>query len=274
MAFFQNVFDFEFRPTLFGADRQYQMSFRLPANANRSDYMLSGLAEPYNFATYNTITINYAIDTNFVNYCPIIVNVAGATAAATTATEVATAMNSNSYFSAIFSAHVYPSTGVAGSANKVLITGKQSRGIFRAYISNNGAESVIRFNKNAPVRELPSLYSKYTIANRFNYPNLGPDRIIQLSPADPMDATIITDAGFNPSSPKADWQLLQGVNDAFFFYKRTYSGGVITQEIKYYAGASAGDLAKKTYYTYSGSDLVGVMGTPYVLQSGDLITPP
>lgn len=274
MAFFQNVFDFEFRPTLFGADRQYQMSFKLPANTNRSDYMLSGLAEPYNFSTYNSLTVNYAIDTNFSNYCPISINVAGATASSTKASEVANALNANSSFSALFTAQTYMTNNSSGPITKVLIKGKASRGIFRAYISNSAAETVIKFNKNAPVRELPSLFSKYTIANRFNYPNLGPDRIIELDPSDSVDEAIITAAGFDPASPKADWQLLQGVNDAFFFYNRTYNGGVITQEIKYYAGATAGDLAKKTYYTYSGSDLVGVMETPYVLQSGDLITPP
>jgi hypothetical protein len=274
MAFFQNVFDFEFRPTLFGADRQYQMSFKLPANTNRSDYMLSGLAEPYDLSTYNSLTINYAIDTNFVNYSAITVNVAGATAASTKASEIANALNANAIFSSIFTAQTYTANSPTGASTKVLIKGKQSRGIFRAYISNSNAETVIKFNKNAPVRELPSLFSKYTIANRFNYPNLGPDRIIQLDPLNVTDAAIITAAGFNPSSPLADWQLLQGVNDAFFFTKRVYAGSVLTQEIKYYAGAVAGDLAKKTYYTYSGSDLVGIMETPYVLQSGDLITPP
>jgi hypothetical protein len=274
MSFFQNVFDFEFRPTLFGADRQYQMSWKLPANANRSDYMLSGNAETYNLSAAPNLTINYAYDPDFKNYSSLTVNVAGATAAATKASEVVAALNANATFASLFSAVLYPSNKLPGALNKVLIKGLRSRGNFRAYISNTSAETIIGFNKNAPVRELPSLFEKYTITNLFAYPNLGPDRIILLDPGVTADAAIITAAGFNPASPTPDWELLAGLNDAFWFYKRTYSSGVLTTEIKYPAGASAGDLAKKTYYTYSGSDLIEVMETPYVLQSGDLITPP
>ena len=44
-----NVFDFEFRGSLLSADRQYQQTFKIKANTNRSDYILSGNAEPYDF---------------------------------------------------------------------------------------------------------------------------------------------------------------------------------------------------------------------------------
>lgn len=274
MSFFQNVFNFEFRPSLFGADRQYQMNFNLPANGNGLGYVLSGNAEPYNFSTYNSLTISYAIDTAFMNFSPILINVAGSTPAATTAQEVVNAMNANSYFNTLFTAEVYTTTVNGVITRKVLFKYKNTRPIFRFYVPNNGAESVLLFNKNAPIRELPSVFAKYSIDNRFNYPNLGADRIIELNPASPMDAALITAAGFDPLNPKEDWELLSGTCDGYFFYKRTYSGGKKVTEIKYYAGAQAGDPAKKTYYVYSGADLIEEMETPYVLQSGDLITPP
>lgn len=274
MSFFQNVFDFEFRPSLLGADRQYSMSWRLPANANRSDYMLSGNAEVFDLSSLNELTINYAYDPSFQNYSTLVVNVAGVDATNTKAIEVVTLLNADATFSSLFTASLYPSTTIPGSANKILIKGLRSRGNFRAYVSNSGAEQLIQFNKSAPIRELPSYFEKYDIDERFNYPTLGPDRVLLLNPADSYEASLITAAGFNPLAPLADWQLLRGQNDAFWFYKRTYSGSVLVSEIKYPTGAVAGDLAKKTQYQYSGSDLIAITEIPYVLQSGDLITPP
>lgn len=274
MSFFQNVFDFEFRPSVLGADRQYQIGFKLPANTNRSDYMLSGNAEPFDFSSSDVLTINYAIDINFVNYASINVNVAGTNPDATSATQVANALNSNPAFSELFTATVYSSSNNAVLPKKVLIKGKNNKSIFRAYISNTGAERYLQFNKNAPVRELPSLFSKYSIANRFANPTVGVDRIIELNTCDPYDASLVRAAGFDPTAPKPDWELMQGVNNAFWFYNRTYLDSKIATEIKYQAGAKVGDLAMKTFYSYSGSDLIGVMETPYVLQAGDLVAPP
>ena len=274
MSFFQNVFDFEFRPSLLGADRQYSMSWKLPANANRSDYMLSGNAETFDCSSLDTLTINYAYDQNFLNFSSLSINVAGATPSATKASEVVTALNANDTFASLFTASLYPSTTIPQSPNKILIKGKRSRGNFRAYISNTGAEQEIQFNKNAPIRELPSYFERYDINERFNYPTLGADRVILLNPSNPYEASLIDAAGFDSSSPQADWQLLQGLNEAYWFYKRVYAAGVLITEIKYPAGSVAGDLAKKTQYTYSGSDLIAVTEIPYVLQSGDLVTPP
>lgn len=274
MSFFQNVFDFEFRPSVLGADRQYQIGFKLPANTNRSDYMLSGNAEPFDFSSSDVLTINYAIDVNFVNYSSISVNVGGSVPSAASAFVVVNALNANPAFAELFTATVYSSSTNAMLPKKVLIKGKNNKSIFRAYISNTGAERYLQFNKNAPIRELPSLFSKYSIANRFANPTVGVDRILELNPCDPYDASLISAAGFDPNAPKADWELMQGVNNAFWFYNRTYLDGKISTEIKYQAGAKVGDLAMKTFYNYSGSDLIGVMETPYVLQAGDLVSPP
>jgi alpha-tubulin suppressor-like RCC1 family protein len=274
MSFFQNVFDFEFRPTLLGADRQYQMSWKLPANTNRSDYMLSGNAGPFNLSNGEILTINYAYDVNFVNYSSMDIDISGTTPEATTAQEIVSTLNSDATFASMFTAVVYPSTTNPQSPNKILIKGLNSRGIFRAYISNSGAEKILQFNKKAPIRELPSYFARYTIAERFNYPTLGPDRVIELDPACPYEAGLISAAGYDPAAPKEDWELLQGQNEAYWTYNRTYADSVLVSEIKYQSGARPGDLAKKIFYTYSGSDLIGQQDVPYVLQEADILTPP
>jgi hypothetical protein len=183
-------------------------------------------------------------------------------------------LNAKSVFSALFVASLYPSSKSPNSPNKVLIKTKRDKGSWRAYISNGSAESIMKFNKNAVVAELPSYFEKYGLSNRFTYPDLGPDRLLILDPANPVDAAVITDAGLNPLTPKADWQLLAGSSDAYWFYKKTYVAGKVTEEIKYPAGAGVGFAAKKTFFGYDGGgNLIKVCETPYVLQSGDLVTP-
>jgi hypothetical protein len=274
MPFFQNVFDFEFRPSFIGSDRQYQTGWKIKGNTNRSDYMVSNALDPYNLTASNVLTFNYAYDVNFMNYASLSVTLTGASLAAVTAHEVVNSLNSNVNFSDLFTALVYPSSDINSNSNKVLIKAKKNRAIWRAYIGSTSAETILNFNKNAPVAELPSLFEKYDIQKRFSYPELGSDRLVLLDPANPVDAAIITAAGFNPASPSEDWQLLAGSSDAYWFYKKTYAAGNLTEEIKYPAGAGVGSAAKKTYYGYDGGgNLIKVCETPYVLQSGDLVTP-
>lgn len=266
MSFFQNVFEAEFRGSLFTADRRLQSNFKIGANQNGSNYMVSGNAGPFNLSGNTNLTINYAYDPALLGYASLTINVAGVSVSATTATEIAVILNSNATFADIFNA--------APVNGKVLIRSNNSKPLLKAYISNGGAESVIGFNYKAPVAELPEYFERYAFENRFDYTNLGPHRLVLLNPSDPVDQAVIAAAGLDFSSPTPDWQLLGGLNDAFFFTKRTYTTGLLTSEIRYPAGAREGDLAKKTFYTYSGSDLIEIMETPYVLTSGDLITPP
>ena len=265
MSFFQNVFDTEFRASLFSADRRLQSSYKASANTNRSDYMASAEG-PYNLTGNTDLTINYAYDPALIGYAPLTIDVSGTSPASTSVYEVVSALNSNVTFSDIFNATV--------SSNRVLITSKKNRALFKAYISNSSAEKLLGFNSKAPVVELPSYFERYSFENRFDYKDLGSHRLVLLNPSDPTDAAIISNAGLDPLNPTPDWKLLKGSNDAFWFYKRAYTAGQLTSEIKYPAGASEGDLAKKTYYVYDGSDLINVMETPYILQSGDLMTPP
>ena len=270
MSFFQNVFDFEFRPTVIGSDRQYQTGWKLKANANRSDYMACFQMEPYNLTANNILTINFAYDPTLLAYASISVTISAASLASASALEVVNSLNSDSIFSSYFIAKLF---GSAGSPYKVLITSKKTKGGFRAYISNTSAETVLQFNRNAPIVELPTYFEKFALVNKNANPTLGPDRVVLLNPGNAYEASLITLAGLDPTSPKADWQLLAGSSDAYMFYKRTYVTGVMTEEIKYPAGATAGFLAKKTYYKYSGSDLVAVCETPYTLTDADLVTP-
>lgn len=274
MPFFQNVFDFEFRPSLIGSDRQYQTGWKIKGNTNRSDYMVNHAVEPYNLTASNILTINYAFDSHLLNYASISITLSGASLAAVTAQEVVNSLNGNATFADLFTAIAYPASSSAGSLNKILIKSKRDRAIWRAYISNTSAETILNFNKMAPVAELPSLFEKYDISKRFSNQDLGSERLIVLNPANLVDAAIISAAGFNPASPKADWQLLAGSSDAYWFYKKTYAAGLLTEEIKYPAGAGVGSAAKKTYFGYDGGgNLIKVCETPYVLQSGDLVTP-
>lgn len=273
MSFFMNVYDFEFRGSLLSADRQYQQTFKIKANTNRPDYILSGNAEPYDFSSETNLTLSFCYDVNQVNYANVTVNIAGAIAASTTAAEVVTALNTNSLFSSFFTASVFKTNNIGVTGNKVLIKSKKPKPNFKAYVNNTSAEGVIQFNKFAPIQELPSYFERYDIAQRFNYPDLGSERLILLDTSNSIEADYIDAAGFDSASPSEDWQLLKGCNDQYMFTKRVYTSGQLSTEIKYPAGASIGDAAFKTTYEYSGSDLIGICQIPYIIASGDLISP-
>ena len=273
MPFFMNVFDFEFRGSLLSGDRQYQQTFKVKANTNRSDYILSGNAEPYDFSSETDLTISFCYDANQVNYANVTVDVSGSSASVTTALEVVTKLNADNMFSTFFTASVFKTNIVGVTENKVLIKSKKPKSNFKAYVVNSGAEGFIQFNKYAPIVEFPTYFTRYDISQRFNFPDLGSERVVLLDTSNTIEADYIDAAGFDHSSPSEDWQLLKGCNDQYMFTKRTYTSGQVSVEIKYPAGASEGDAALKTTYEYDGSDLIGICQIPYVISSGDLITP-
>lgn len=274
--FFQNPMGEEFRGS-WPIDQQ--AIFTINANLNNIAEMISGNAEPYDFSVANTFVINIAYDPNRIGYTPIAVNVAGAVPAATTATEVVAALNANPLFNDNFTASLvnYLRGGTAsGPPFKILIRAKKARQSARIYITNAGAEEKLNFNYRALVKEMPSYFERFTIAERFNYPT-GPNLLVKLDPLNPVDAAVIIKAGLNPLAPLTDWQLLADRSNTHTFSKITMDGsGRITEVIEYFCGAVAGDMARKTQYTYT-----GVSGTPdqvttipYTLQSGDLVIPP
>lgn len=89
---------------------------------------------------------------------------------------------------------------------------------------------------------------------------------------------IVTEAGINYTTYQFDWQLLTGrASGLFNFQNITVDGSNrITQIIEYPAGSAAGAFARKINYTYSGSNTnpSQITEIPYVLQTGDIITPP
>lgn len=284
MAFFQNPFDFEFRPTLLGSDRQYSQTFSLKANRNFSGYMANYAGGPtwalngndLEGNPKNVLTFHIATDPEFLQYHAIPVTITAASLAATTVDEVVSSLNANVVFAQYYLASKTKS-GIKDGTNptgvNILIQPIVGSTSMRTYISNYGAETVFLFNKHAPIKELPNLFKQYAVSQINNYPDRGADRLILLDPANDVDAAVITAAGFNPAAPKADWQLLAGANDGYFTVKTTYDTN-LKVEVKYFTGALAGSPAKKTYYTYSGGNLTGMIETPHVLESGDIIAPP
>jgi hypothetical protein len=274
MPFFMNVYDFEFRGSLLSADRQYQQTFKIKANTNRSDYILSGNTEPYDFSSETDLTISFCYDVEQVNYANVTIDISGSTASATTAAEVVTALNADNLFSTFFTASVFKTNIIGVTGNKVLIKSKKPKSNFKAHVVNSSAEGFIQFNKFAPIQELPTYFERYDIAKRFDFTDLGSERIVLLDTSNTIEADYIDAAGFNYSAPSADWQLLKGCNDQYMFTKKVYTSGLVSAEIKYPAGASEGDAAFKTTYQYTGSSLIGICEIPHIIASGDLITPP
>ena len=274
--FFQNPFGEEFRQS-WPIDQQ--AIFSITANLNNIAEMASGNAEPYDFSVVNMFAINIAYDPLRKGYTQINVNVAGAVPAATTANEVATLLNANSLFSEYFVASLAnfnrgPVT--AGPPYRVLIRAKRTRQAIRVYVTNAGAEEKLRFNYQAQVKEFPTYFERYTVDNRFIFPD-GPSLLIELDPLDPVDAAVITAAGLNPLAPLTDWELLHGRSNTHTFAKLTLDGsGRITEIIEYFSGAIAGDMARKIQYTYTGANNTPdqITTIPYTLQSGDLVIPP
>jgi hypothetical protein len=84
-------------------------------------------------------------------------------------------------------------------------------------------------------------------------------------------------AGFDSNSTKEDWELVGGRASGLFTFKKLTIDGSdrITQVIEYPAGAVVGDLARKIQYQYSGANKnpSQVTEIPYILASGDLVTP-
>jgi hypothetical protein len=276
MSFFQNPIGEEFRGS-WPIDQQ--ANFFIGANTNNIAEMVSGNAEPYDFSVVTNFIINIAYDPLRVGYTPISVNVVGATPAATTASEVVALLNANALFADNFTAYLINATKgpiTYGGPFKVGIRCTKARQAARMYVTNAGAEQKLRFNYRALVKEMPTYFERFTIAERFNYP-IGPNLLVQLDPLNPVDAAVILAAGFTSLVPLLDWQLLADRSNTHTFAKITQDGsGRITQIIEYFCGAKAGDMARKINYTYTGANTIPnqITTIPYTLTGADLVTPP
>lgn len=147
---------------------------------------------------------------------------------------------------------------------------------FRAYIPNiadtssatTSAEEVLLFNLHAPVVELPSYFSRYAISG-----SADTHQLVELTQSD--ENFVITNAGLS-TTPKEDWEFLEGTCGLFQFQNITVDGSDrITQIIEYACGATAGAVARKINYTYAGGNTnpSQITEIPYILQDADLVTP-
>ena len=273
MAFFQNVFDQEFQGYLLLADRKLAPTFKVGPNKNLQSRQIAWNAGPYDLSADGVLSFNFAWDSEFKNWAKVSIDVSGADAGATTAWEVADALNADPMFSSMLVARV---TSVPAGDTVLLDRSSSKRQNFKFYFGNGGAETVLGFNKMAPVAELPAYFARHTIENVKAYED-STGSLILLDASDTVDQAVIENAGFDPAAMQADWQLLRGRAPGIFtFHKSTLDGsGRVTEKIEYPAGAVPGDFAKKTKFVYSGasSNPVAVTEIPHVLTSGDLVTP-
>lgn len=273
MAFFQNPFEFTFNGSLFGIGPQYTISYDIGANRNKSNYIAAYNLEPYDLSGGADLIFNVAIDPEMLHFRSFTISLSGLNINAVTAAEIVTSLNSNSDFSEYFTARAIKLN--AGDVKSTVLMIAKNRNFFRCYISNVDACFALAINKHAPVRELPDLFQQYAIQNIYSNLNLGSQRILYLDPADSNDAQVITDAGFDPLNPTPDWKLLASASPLYTFTKTVYvSGSKIDYQLVYNAGSEAGQMCKKIVYQYDGSNnIIGLLEIPYILQSGDLITP-
>lgn len=273
MPFYQNVFDQEYQGYLVLADRKLVPTFTVQPNSNPQSKQVAWNAGAYDFSSSGSVLVfNFSWDPEFRNWSSVSIDVTGADASATKPLEIVSALNSDPVFSSLLLASVVripdgESVGVEKNPNK-----KQN---LKFYFSNSGAERVLGFNARAGVGELPSYFERHTIENRMEFTD-SVGMLIRLDESDPIDQAIIQNAGFDPSSMKADWELIRGRSGLFTFKKMTVDGSDrVTEIIEYPAGAVVGDFAKKTKYMYSGSNKnpSQITEVPYVLESGDLVSP-
>ena len=293
MSFFQNPFVDDFDGNWVLADRQHIPKWTVRGNAGRgkeiayawkqAPYDLSGNDSAGNSSAILNISFSLHGNNNWANLA-IDVTAGAASAAAVTASEVAAALMANTVFAGYFSASIdYYKNGRDGQGIRLLITPKRPITEFRFYIINGQAEESIRFNARAGVAELPIFFARHTIDNRFAFPD-SQGCLVLLDPSNSVDAAVIDNAvdaygnsmGFDHGTVQADWQLLKGRSGIFNFQSITVDGSDrITQIIEYPAGAVVGDFARLIGYVYSGSNThpSQITEIPYVLTSGDLVTP-
>lgn len=269
--FFQNVFDSDFMGSMIYSDRQYNITYKVGPNINKTYLMVNWVDGPYDLTTFNVLTINISLDKG-IYYSPI--NVTLPASANLTSFDIVTALNNDVNFKTWFDAEVYGdgsvnptqySTRIKINANKTLAT-RQSE-IWKCYISNTSAERVLGFNRKCPVAELPTYYNRHTIAQRPNFSD-GVGMLILLDTSLAQDQAIITNAGFDYTNVQPDWKLLTGRAETFRFNIKTYDGSSrLTSELIFNSGAKAGDMSLLRLYTYVGATtaISAVYDTPHTL---------
>lgn len=290
MPFFQNPFADDFEGNLVLGDRHHIPKFVVRGNAGRGKEIVVA----WNKGTYNLsgndgdgnskaiLKLSFRLH-NTKNWATISVDVTvgAGSVSAVKEHEIAAALNADALFKERFEALVKGYDDLAGP--RLQIRQKKPITEFQFYVVNGQAESVLGFNARAGVAELPTYFSRHTIANRFTYPD-SQGMLIELNPATVTQAALINNAvdargvslNYSSSTVQADWQLLTGRSGLFGFQKGPGTVVASTRTtILYPAGAKVGDLATKVIERLdSGGLIVEKFELPYTLTSGDMITPP
>jgi hypothetical protein len=287
MSFFQNPFPSEFRGSLVLSDRQYNLTFIAPGHAGRGDEnVFSNASGPFNFTVNDgegnptsILNIHFAYsDNDYQHWSKISVNVATVgNASATTLNEVVTALNQENTFKSLFLA------SVTADGGRVLIKSKKPVTRMKFYISNGQADTLLRFNALAGVAELPTYFSRHTIANRFNFSD-STGQLVQLNPISLVDENVINTAkdkngkflGLSHADVKPDWKLLSGRSGLFqITIIGTGLSSSATNRLIYPAGAKAGDLSLRIITELDGGGQeLRRFEIPYTLTQQDLFEPP
>lgn len=311
MAYFQNPFPVEFRGNWVLGDRQYSIAFVCPPNTGRSELLVNAWKEPTGSPEIfdlsgndadgdpkSTLSIRLSTNGTFQNYTNITIDLTDNTNAALSPAPVASAMkpaeivaimNADPTFSTFFTASLHK--GNSGFINRIVFTQKLETSRMKFIVLNSGAETVLGFNARAGVAQLPIYFAKCKIwGGSMTDPSDGNNSLILLDPSNSggsssVDDDIIDNAvnargeslELDSSTMKADWELLGGrASGLFSFQKQTVDGNDrVTEIIEYPAGAQVGDFARKIKYTYTSTNKNPdtITKIPYVLTSGDLITP-
>ncbi|MHA2043221.1 MAG: hypothetical protein ACW99G_00420 [Candidatus Thorarchaeota archaeon] len=304
MTYYQNVFTTDFRGTFPLADRSATPLWTCPGNSGRGDENVIAWAEgPYDLSGSDAdststadLNINLALSGgDYRKWISISVDItsAAASTSAVTALEINAALNADSVFTSYFTATLGK---FDSGADRVIITQKLPVTRIRFYIVNGAAESVLLFNARAGVSELPTYFHRHivylglTADEQAQFSQEAHNILLELDPEDAggasnVDDDIISNAvdrfgnnlGFDPADVLEDWELMvNNQSGLYIFKKQTVDGSDrITEIIEYHAGAEVGDLGRKTTFTYTAANTNPdeIFEVPYVLESGDLITP-
>lgn len=309
MSFFQNVFTNDFEGSWVISDRQYSPTFKVPRNAGRGDDRIVVWSDaPYNLNgndadgnAKNVLHLHFTLG-DFRLWQDLNCTITATDLTSVQPHEIVAALNAITEFSDRFVASItnydlYNGSGTPYANRdftkkpRLTIQQKQPVTALRFYVSNEGAETVLRFNARSGVTEIPAYFARHTVDNekRITYTD-AQNALIALNPYDvvnnptgkKVDTAVINNAtdaygvslNLDASTVRADYLLLRGRAGAYIFVKNTYNGSSqLTAKLEYHAGAKTGDLARKTTYTYSGANVATSAQVPYVLQDADIITP-
>lgn len=189
--FFLNPFSSQFNANWEQQDERKAVEFVLAgSNSRNGDQVFSnfdpGVTNTFNLASTDSnggdksiLKIRFAhIINNYASFNTMTVDIAGATPAATTPSEIVTILNADSLFSTFFTAEL-DSFNKKQLPARIAITSKK-QGQLKFYVTNSGAEEVLKFNKYAIISDIPSYYVRNSVDQFANYTNCTAE-LVQLS---------------------------------------------------------------------------------------------